>query len=165
MLKKIDSAVLWIENWILTITGVAVCLLIFVSALMRYILKTDFYGSEELILFTAFWLYFIGSAVAAKKNTHINADMIGMFVHNEKVVEVFHIIKDIISLVMSVVATVWCYNYVVWSITMGAASNVFKLPVVIGQFPILISFFLWTIYLIRDVIVGFKSLKRQERGN
>lgn len=52
-----------------------------------------------------------------------------------------------------------------WSIEMGAKSNVFKLPVVIGQFPILISFFLWTLYLIRDVIHSAGELKNRPSGH
>ncbi len=159
MLKKLDDGLEFVENWILILTGIAVCVLIFISAMTRYIFKTDFYGSEELILFTAFWLYFTGSAMAAKKDTHINANMISMFVKNQKIVATFDFIKYLISLFISVIATYWCYNYVTWSIQMKAASNVFKLPVVIGQLPIFISFFLWTLYLIRDVIKSFGKIK------
>ncbi|GFI60852.1 hypothetical protein IMSAG049_00001 [Clostridiales bacterium] len=165
MLKKLDDGLEFIENWILILTGIAVCVLIFISAMMRYILKTDFYGSEEIILFTAFWLYFTGSSIAAKKDTHINANMISMFVKNKRVVAVFDIIKCVLSLGICIVATYWCFNYVTWSIQMKAASNVFKLPLAIGQLPIFISFFFWTLYLIRDVIKSFSGLKNAENTN
>lgn len=159
MLKRIDDGLEVIENWILILTGIAVCVLIFISAMTRYIFKVDFYGSEEIILFTAFWLYFTGSAMAAKKDTHINANMISMFVKSEKIVVAFDFIKCSISLFISIIATYWCFNYVVWSVQMGAVSNVFKLPIVIGQIPIFISFCLWTAYLIRDVMKSFKKFK------
>ena len=42
MIKKLDDFLEKIENWILVITGIAVCALIFVNALMRYVLKADF---------------------------------------------------------------------------------------------------------------------------
>ena len=45
MLKKIDEKLLWVENWIMILTGIAVCLIIFINALMRYIFKADFYGN------------------------------------------------------------------------------------------------------------------------
>ena len=56
MLKKLDKIVEWVENWIVVISGVAVCVMIFAGAVARYILHTDIYGSEELILLAAFWL-------------------------------------------------------------------------------------------------------------
>ena len=68
------------------------------------------------------------------------------------------LLNNVICLAISAVATYWSYNYVLWSIQMGAKSNVFKLPTVIGQLPILISFFLWTLYLIRDVVKSAKGL-------
>ena len=85
MLKKMDALIEWIANWILVITGIAVCVLIFSGAVMRYVLRTDFYGSEELILVAAFWMYFIGSAMAAKHNTQIKAEMLEMFIKNPKI--------------------------------------------------------------------------------
>lgn len=159
MLKKLDLFLEKIENIILVITGIAVCLLIFIGAMMRYILKIDFYGSEEIILFIAFWLYFTGSAVAAKKNTHIDANMLTIFIKNKKILQIFSLIKNIIALFLATIVTIWCYKYVSWSAGLGAASNVFKLPNVIGQIPIFISFLIWDIYLIRDVVNDFNSLK------
>ncbi|WP_308009106.1 TRAP transporter small permease [uncultured Fusobacterium sp.] len=159
MLKKLDDFLENIENIILIITGIAVCLLIFIGAMMRYIFKIDFYGSEEIILFISFWLYFTGSAVAAKKNSHIDANMLSIFIKNQKTLQIFSLIKNLIALFIAVIVTFWCYKYVSWSADMGAASNVFKLPNIIGQIPIFISFFIWDIYLIRDVINNFKNLK------
>lgn len=159
LLKKADDILEWIENWIMVITGVGVCGLIVSAAFMRYVLSTDFYGYEELTLFCAFWLYFMGSSVAAKKDTHINANMITLFSHNEKIIAVSALVKSIVSLFVCALATYWCFNYVTWSIGMGAKSNVFKLPNAIAQIPMLISFVMWTLYLIRDVIKDVKHVK------
>lgn len=159
MLKKLDNALEKCENWILVVTGVAVCAIIFINALMRHIVKTDFYGNEEITLLVAFWLYFTGSSLAAKKNTHINADMVSMFTKNEKVIETFHFVRDLISLLMAAVATVWSCQYVLWSADMGAKSPVFKFPMVLCQIPIMISFFLWTLYMIRDVLQSARALR------
>ena len=67
MLKKLDNFLENIENIILIITGIAVCLLIFIGAMMRYIFKIDFYGSEEIILFISFWLYLLEVLLQQKK--------------------------------------------------------------------------------------------------
>lgn len=159
MLKKLDKIAEWIANWIVVISGIAVCALIFTGAVMRYILHTDFYGSEELILFAAFWLYFTGSALASKHNTHIKADMLDMFIKNKSALNAANIIKYVISLGMAAVASVWAVKYVQWNININMKSNVFRFPVYITVLPIAISFIVWTIYCVRDLIVCIHGLK------
>lgn len=159
LIKKIDKITAKIQEQILIITGVVVCLLIFISAITRYIFKSDFYGSEEITLFFAFWLYFIGTMYAARKVTHINANMVTMLVNNPKIVKTVDLIKNIISLIVCIGVTYFCFKYVGWSVQMNARSNVFKLPNVIGQLPILLGFFMWCLYLIRDLVFSFRSLK------
>ena len=60
---------------------------------------------------------------------------------------------------MSAVFTYWCFNYVTWQAQLGAKSSVYKMPVIISTIPILLCFFLWTLYLIRDLVHAFKMLK------
>ena len=159
MLKKFDKIAEWIANWIVVLSGIAVCVLIFAGAVMRYILHTDFYGSEELILLAAFWLYFMGSTLASKHNTHIKADMLDMFIKNRVALGVANIVKYVISLGMAAVASVWAIKYVQWNININMKSNVFRFPVYITVLPIAISFIAWTIYCLRDLIVCIKELK------
>lgn len=154
-----------IQEYILIITGSAVCILIIVSALMRQVLKIDLYGSEEIILFIAFWLYFIGSMYAAKKDTHINANMISMFTDNKKVLILSEIVKEGISLVLNIVVLKWCFDYVMWSVSLGRRSDVFKLPHLIGQLPILISFFMWIFYTLRRFIGYIRGYKDFKKGS
>lgn len=165
ILKKLDDIFEFLAGWIMTLTGIATCTFIVVAGCMRYFLKMDFYGYEELTLFCAFWLYFMGSAIAGKKDTHINANMISMFCKNEAVIKVVDLVKIVISLVMCVFATKWCFDYVLWSIQLGSKSNVFKFPNVIAQFPMFVSFLVWTLYLIRDLVkavLGFKNKEVKE---
>ncbi len=165
ILKKIDDIFEFGAEWIMTVTGIITCVLIVAAGFMRYFLKTDFYGYEELTLLAAFWLYFMGSAIAGKKDTHINANMISMFCKNQNIVKICELVKVVISLAMCIVATKWCFDYVMWSAQMGAKSNVFKFPNVLAQFPMFVSFFAWTLYLIRDlvkVVLGFKNKEVKE---
>lgn len=157
LLKKLDSMLEWVQNWILIITGTAVGVMILVNAAFR-LLRIDWFGSEELTLFVAFWLYFMGAACASRENTHISADMLSLFTNSPKVRAIVDVIKNIIGAGMSAVFTYWCFNYVTWQADMGAKSAVYKLPVIIATTPILICFFLWTLYLIRDLLKAIKAL-------
>lgn len=152
ILKWLDSITCLIQEYILVITCVMVTALIMVGAILRYIFKTDFYGSEELILFTAFWLYFTGSMSSSRDNTHINADMVTLFTKNKKVIKSVHAISIFISLVVACLALKWGFDWISWSFRIKGKSPVFKLPNLIAQIPIVLSFFFWVIYLIRDIV-------------
>ena len=109
-------------------------------------------------MFVAFWLYFIGAACASRDDTHISADMVSLFTTNPRTRAVVNLIKNVISIAICSVFTVWCFNYVTWQATMGAKSSVYKLPVIISTIPILFCFGVWTLYLIRDLIRNIKTI-------
>ncbi len=157
LLKTLDNGLKWIEEWILIITGTAVGVMILANAVCRF-LKIDWFGSEELTLFVAFWLYFTGCACASRDKTHISAEMMDLFTTNKKIRAVVSVIKDIVSIAMCSAFIVWCYKYVSWQLNLGAKSQAYHLPVVIATFPILISFILWLFYLIRDLINDARSV-------
>ena len=158
ILRKIDGFIEKVEGWILIITGTAVGVMILANAIFRF-LRVDWFGSEELTMFVAFWLYFVGAACASRDDTHISADMVSLFTSNPKVRATVNLVKTVIGLVISAVFTVWCFNYVAWQATMGAKSSVYKLPVIISTIPILFSFVMWTLYLIRDIVRNVKTIR------
>lgn len=163
MLGKIDKSFEWLANWIVAISGIVVCMLIFIGAIMRYILHTDFYGSEELVLLAAFWLYFFGSALAAKHNTHIQAEMLDMFIKNKFIHDIATILKYVVNTAMCVMASVWSIQYVIWNININMKSNVFRFPMFITVLPIAISFVVWTLYSVRDIFAFVKSIKKIQK--
>lgn len=160
-LKKLDALLNKLGEHILVLTGSVVCLTIFVNAVMRYVIHVEIFGNEELIMFFAFWLYFIGSAVAAREGSHINANMMTLITHDPKVLSIAAIVKNVFSLGICTLVTYWCGAYVYWSVAMNARSNIYRLPNVIAQFPIFLSFLLWDCYLIRDLVNSVKALKKE----
>ena len=162
-LKILDKVTNKIQEYILMITCVAVTALIIIAALMRYIFKVDFYGSEELILFIAFWLYFVGSINSSRDDTHINADMVTLFTSNQKILRAVKIFRTLLCIAITAVATKWSFDYVSWTFLTGGRSNVFKLPTIIAQFPIFLSYVCWLIYLIRDAVLLFTTNKKGDQ--
>lgn len=162
ILKMLDKATNSIWNAIMIITCVAVTALIMIAALMRYILKIDFYGSEEIILYVAFWLYFIGSISSSRDNTHINANMISLFTHNPKIIRTIEACKTVFCLMIGLLALKWSFDYICWTFATGGRSSVFKMPTIIAQFPIFLSYAFWVIYLIRDVVLLFMPDRKED---
>lgn len=163
LLKKIDKLCELFEEYILLITGTAVTMMILVNAAFR-ILEIDWFGAEELTLMVGVWLYFIGSIGAGRDNIHISGDMLNMFVKNKHVTYWFNALRDVISLVMSGVFTVWTLEFVTWQISLGARTAVYKLPNWIALIVIPVFFGFWTIYLLRNLIVHLSNRPAKEGG-
>jgi TRAP-type C4-dicarboxylate transport system permease small subunit len=151
-LNKIDFIFQVLEEYILVITGSAVTLMILANALFRA-LQIDWFGSEELTLFVAVWLYFIGGICAGRDNTHICGNMLDMFISNKKIIFIFDVLKNVLSIAMASVFSVWIYEFVLWQGKLHSTTAVFKLPIVISLIPIAVFFTFWVIYLIRDLVV------------
>ena len=156
ILKKIDHVFEVFEEYIMLITGTAVTLMILASALFR-VIQYDWYGSEELTLIVGVWLYFVGSICAGRDNIHISGDMLNMFISNKKVMYVFNLIRDLISLAMSVMFTIWTYQFLEWQIGLAARTAVYKVPNWIQLLPIPIFFAFWDVYLLRNLIIDLKK--------
>lgn len=160
ILSATDKVLQFLYDYIMMISGSAVVLLIMAGAFMRYVLKIDFYGSSELILLAGYWLYFIGSISAARNNTHLSADMVSVFTSKQSVIRVCALIRDIIALLISLLAIKWCADYWAWNWNLHPVTSVLRIPKTLQQFPMCLAFVLWGVYLIRDCILAVISIKK-----
>lgn len=160
VIKRIDGIVQFLEENILVITGTAVTLMILTAALFRYI-RIDWFGSEELTLLVASWLYFIGCIGASRDKTHISGDMVNMFVTNEKIAYVLNIIKHVLSIAMASVFSVWVSQFVLWQFQLSSHTPVYKIPLVTALFPIPLFFIFWVIYLVRDLVILIRNAPKR----
>ena len=156
--SALATALKVIQQYIVMITGLAACLLITAAAVMRYVFSVDFYGSEELIMLTAFWLYFMGASLATREDTHISADLITSLMKTERQRKILKTVQHSISLAISVLATTWAYNYIAWSLARNPKTAVLKFPIIWLQFPILVFFIFSSLYLAGHVIRDIRAL-------
>lgn len=147
VIKKIDSFLLKTQNAICIATGLVMVVLIVAAAFLRFVFKINFSGSEEIIMFTAFWFYFMGSSAASREDSQITADMSNLMVKNPKVLQIIRLIKYFVSTVISCVGTVWAYQFLVWYAERNPRSPIYRLPEIIMVIPVFISFVLMTVYL------------------
>lgn len=164
LISLIDTVLVKIQEYIVIVTGIAICLLITAAAVMRYVFKMDFYGSEEYIMYVAFWLYFIGSSLAARDDSHINADMIGSFAKSDQTKRIFAVVRQAISLVISLITTAWAFQYIMRSVRLNPTTAVLKAPLVLMQVPILISFALMDVYIAYHLIKAIGTLRNSKGG-
>ncbi len=159
-LKRINKVLIGIQEYIMIFSSVLIAGMIFIGAVMRYILKTDFYGMEELLMIFAFWLYFIGSSVASYEDSHINAELLSAFIHNERIKGLLKIFKYFLSLLISLLTTKWCVEFIMWNLDKNPKTPVYGIPLLVPQSAILISFILMSIYILGHLVNSITEFKK-----
>lgn len=158
-MSKLNDIVLKIQENIMVVSSIIIAFMILMSAVMRYVFHTDFYGMEEIVIILAFWLYFLGSAYAAHEDSHINADLLSSFATTKKSKNILAIIKYTLSFAVSLLTTVWCVEFIAWNIGMNPKTPVFSIPLLTSQVSILVSFALMTIYILGHLLKSIKELR------
>ncbi len=159
-MKKFNEFLLRIQKGIILVCGVLLFSLFCIGALMRIFLNIDFYGLEELVVIIGIWFYFAGSAYAGFEDTHINADMVPMFVKSPKALAIMRVIKYVITVAVLILVSYWCIQFAWWNFLENPKTTVFKFPMIIMQIPIPISFILLTGYMTSHLINAIKDVKR-----
>jgi len=138
---------------------------IIIAVVLRYIFKSNFYGSDEIILMFAFWLYFTGAVYGSYENSHIKADLMNVYVKNIRIKDFINLVAQTAMIAVNVTFVTWAWNYFVWGLEKMPLSTGLKIPLVIPQsavfFGLLLMLFYHIVYLIRNVFryihIGYYS--------
>lgn len=151
MKKKFEDFILWrllvgAQRFILWTSSIAVVLAITASVILRYVLKTDLYGAEEILSLLAIWMYFIGGSYGSYEGSHISAEILPVFIKNKNVMRWFNAAIAAISLIVSIYFVRWGLQY--WALTtrLGGKTPGLKIPLWLPRLPLLICFVLMVVY-------------------
>lgn len=165
-MERLKSSLIWknlekIQRIILIICSALAVGIIVAAVFMRYVLGTDLYGMEEILAVVAFWLYFIGGAHGSFEKSHIKADIVSVYVKNERIKNTIQLIASLVETTVVIILTSWAYNYFIWGLEKGAKSAGLGIPLVISQgaifFGLLLMAFYLVVYLIEDSMAFFKK--------
>ena len=168
-LEEFQKSKLWngfytVNGYFISFCGIALTCVIFAAVVMRYCFKLDFFGSEEIILLFAWWMYFLGGIGGSQEDSQIKADMVEVFCSNRFIID---LVKGIAKALESVVFIFCTYlailmlqtNFVKMPRTTGL-----KIPYVVSQLPIAIGFFgmavfavYWALYYISKAFFEHKN--------
>ena len=115
---------------------------------LRYFFRRDLRGIEEFITISAFWMYFTGAIFATHSRKHIGAEIFSEFCKNKKVLYAVAVGSSLITVLVCLLYSIWGVQMFYWSLTMKAATPVWRIPIVVGHTSILFSFIFMTIYWI-----------------
>lgn len=167
-MEKKKAGALWrvTENFQKAIMAIASIFIVFsicATVLMRYIFQTDLYGIEEIIMMVSFWLYFLGSSLGSCERSQISADVITAYLKKDSHKRIMNIITSIVTTAVCILVTKWAWDFIAWNMQMNPKTPVFRLPVLIPQFAILIGFVMMSFYnvyyLITDTLLHLKLSK------
>lgn len=167
---KIEGTAFWkrlatAQRFIMITASVLAVVLVFVGVIMRYVLKKDFYGAEEIITVVAMWLYYIAGVYATYKKDHIKADIMHTFVSNKRALALIDILVGMITSVVLACFAVWGVQFTLWGLQRGALTPALKIPLTISQIPLTIGFILMFFYTVCDTIKQLKNRKNTHATN
>ncbi len=150
----------WLQQIVMVTTSVAIVLLILTQVALRYFFMMPLMGVEELACLCGFWLYFTGAANGARERSHIKADLLNVFIKNERKLYFFKAIASFVLIVLAAIFTSWTYNYLQWSMKSWERSPALSIPMVYAQASLMINAFLMFFYF----LIEFLDYVRQAMG-
>lgn len=123
------------------LANVIVLLAITATVLFRYVFKTSLFGTDEIIIMVAYWLYFIGGAYATATDGHIKADLISAFIHNQRFVYAARFVAKAVELVVTVAFCRWAFRYFLYTgIDLWPTTAGLHIPHIYMMMPIFIGY-------------------------
>ena len=163
-LKKIWDILLSAEKVVMSVSCIVIVTLVFTTVIMRYFFKANFAGMEEVIIFFAFIIYFIGSAYCSYEESQISADMMGVFIKSERTMELVKVIRGVIESILLVIATGFCVDLVAYAARTGAKTTAVKIPFTLSYSVVLIGVALMTFYTAVHTVRHTKNYIAMAKG-
>lgn len=163
---KFETSGFWkglrgIVEWLMIICSVCCSGVLIISTFMRYCMDKNWYGSDEIILIFAFWLYFMGAIYCSYEDSHIKADIISSLVKNIRAKDAVALVAGIVLVVINVVLIICVIPYLQDGFLRMPRTTSLKIPLVIPRIAIMLSMILMEFYhvyyLIKHFVQYFKN--------
>ena len=151
LIEKIQNNIVFrlllkVQVVIMVITSILAAGFVFAGVFLRYVLKGNFFGQEEILCVVAMWLYWVGGIYGSYEGSHIKGDMLSSFFKTPKAKKIIELITLGISFVVILVFCKWGFEYMAFNLKFKAVSTGLKIPLYYSQFPLLIGFIMMEFY-------------------
>jgi TRAP-type C4-dicarboxylate transport system permease small subunit len=140
-----------VMQFLITAAGCIMALTFFFVVILRYGFNADLFAYEEWLMVIAFWMFFLASAVATHNNSHITADILGIFLKNSKTIWLRSVLVKSFELFILLYLTYLGYVMISEEIAaypMWQKSIALKIPFLVPRLGIAFGFLMMTIYTI-----------------
>lgn len=139
--------------------------------IIRYGFAGNLFAYEEWLLAISFWSFFLGAALASERQTHVNADILGVVIKNPKLIWWRGLIVYAIEILIGLYIIWWCYLAVAAEINaypLWETTTALRIPSVLPRSAILVGFFFMTlfaaIYMALHIVDGPQTDAESEGG-
>ncbi|SDP81454.1 TRAP transporter small permease [Desulforhopalus singaporensis] len=160
-LKSLDTLLMLIVKPIVITLCLIVAIGMTVGVFSRIIIGTPMFGLEEIILMTVMWLYMLGAVLASRERSHLAADFVQVVSRNPKVIYFVHLLASIISLIIAIYISTWCYDLMTWAFAKKQTTPVFNLPWYYSQSSLFVASLFFLLYLVRDIFTDLGNLLKK----
>lgn len=162
-MNAMHHALLLGKRWIMGLSTVTFSVLIFVQVVIRYLLDSPLYGVEEVSVYLAVWLYFVGAGYGVYRDNHISASVMDLILSAERSREVVRLLVAAISLALTAVMLWICIHYLQWSVKFSPKSPELRLPLYVVHVAMVVGMALMGFYYLIEIIRRTRCLIRGER--
>ncbi len=147
-----------IQDIILVVCNLGSACVVVYTVILRYFLKKDFIGADEILVILMIWMYCVGGAYGSYEGSHITADILSSYMKDEKKQKILVIFQQLVSIFVVAVMTFFIWKYLGWSFAKKGLSTTLKYPLVIPQSALGVGFTLMLIFHIIHFIDAITSL-------
>lgn len=152
-MQKIENNIVFrglvnVQVVILVITTILAAGIVFAGVFLRYVMKSNFFGQEEIIAVVAMWLYWVGGIYGTYEGSHIKGDLLSSAFKTPRAKKIIELIIQIVSFVVILVFMIWGFEYMSFNLKFSAVSTGLKIPMSWSQFPLLIGFIFMELYTV-----------------
>ncbi|MCG8483355.1 MAG: TRAP transporter small permease subunit [Clostridia bacterium] len=165
--QKIWRSLTTFQGILSAILMIALPLIVLIQVLLRYVFKAPLMGIEEVMLFPTIWLYMVGGANASMERNHISCGILTLYIKSGKPMQIFNILKSLLSLLISLWLTYWAYGYCAYSLKSWKLSNLVEIPMFFAESALFVGLILMTFYtgveLVDNIKIFLNGLQASER--
>ena len=135
----------------------------FVQVITRYVLQVPVMGLEETMLYPTLWLYILGAVNASREDTHIRANVLGIFLKTKTQHIKLAIIGELISLVVGLWLTYWVWDFIRYAWRVWKESPTLYIPTFYADVSLLVGMVLMMLYTCLHLRRHLLSLQSEMR--
>ena len=155
----LKSSYLWnslikVQRFILFCTTSVMVGILGLVVLFRYIFRADLFGYDEIIMISAFWMYFIGSSYAMERREHVRADILERVLPH-KIKRYIRLLSNVCQTVIALATAELSIAYIINGIKIWPTTSAWGLPMITSMSAVTIGFCLMTFYVIVQCLEEF----------
>jgi len=148
-----------VQEKIILVLLAVIPFLIVAQVVLRYVFNAPLMGIEEILLFPAVWLYFLGGSAASKDRNHIDCGILVLYIKKDRSLALFKILRMGLSVLAGCWTSYWAFWFFSYSLSRWKLSDLLYLPMFLGESAIFIGLLLMTFFSLVEFIDRLKEFK------